>query len=205
MPGSEGKADASGASRKRSLSSAEFADRFKESFQTLWYIAVGMVRDRALAEDVVQEAGLVALGKLNQYEPGTNFNAWMGQMVRYVALNLGRRERRRRGAAIDQHDLEQFSAAPESVDSADAIRRSEDGTLHADQRHFDDEIMRALEEVGDIARACLLLRTIEGLDYAEISRLLEVPEGTAMSHVHRTRKFLRTRLSPASSERGAVA
>ena len=55
--------------------------------------------------------------------------------------------------------------------------------------------MRALNSVSDIARACLLLRTIEQMEYAEISRLLAIPEGTAMSHVHRARQHLRERLA----------
>jgi RNA polymerase sigma-70 factor (ECF subfamily) len=58
-----------------------------------------------------------------------------------------------------------------------------------------------LGDVGEVARACLLLRTLEGLEYAEISRLLEIPEGTAMSHVHRTRRYLRDRLADVWEER----
>jgi RNA polymerase sigma-70 factor (ECF subfamily) len=55
--------------------------------------------------------------------------------------------------------------------------------------------MRALRGVSEVARACLLLRTLEGMPYARISELLQIPEGTAMSHVHRTRQFLRERLA----------
>ena len=40
------------------------------------------------------------------------------------------------------------------------------------------------------------------LGYAEISRLLQIPEGTAMSHVHRTRQFLRQKLSTATNDQG---
>jgi RNA polymerase sigma-70 factor (ECF subfamily) len=57
--------------------------------------------------------------------------------------------------------------------------------------------MHALEQVGDVARACLLLRTIESLDYRQIAQLLEIPEGTAMSHVHRARRLLRGQLTQA--------
>ena len=70
--------------------SAEFAEQFKASFRTLWTVAVGIVRDPALAEDVVQDAAIIALGKFDQYQPGSNFTAWMAQMVRFVALNQSR-------------------------------------------------------------------------------------------------------------------
>ena len=54
--------------------------------------------------------------------------------------------------------------------------------------------MRALASLTEVARASLLLRTLEGLDYDEIGRVLGVPAGTAMSHVHRSRMRLRERL-----------
>jgi DNA-directed RNA polymerase specialized sigma24 family protein len=41
----------------------------------------------------------------------------------------------------------------------------------------------------------LLLRTIEQMEYSEISKVLQIPEGTAMSHVHRARQHLRERLA----------
>jgi RNA polymerase sigma-70 factor (ECF subfamily) len=61
--------------------------------------------------------------------------------------------------------------------------------------------MAALVEVGEVPRACILLRTVEGLAYPEIAKLLGIPEGTAMSHVHRTRQLLRTRLASVWNER----
>ena len=44
------------------------------------------------------------------------------------------------------------------------------------------------------------MRTLDGLSYAEIAALLDVPEGTAMSHVHRTRRLLRERLRNLDAE-----
>ena len=54
-------------------------------------IALHLTGHPAEAEDVLQEAAVVALGKLSQYEPGTSFSAWMSQMVRYIALNRKRK------------------------------------------------------------------------------------------------------------------
>ena len=51
---------------------------------------------------------------------------------------------------------------------------------------------------GQLQRAYplgLLLRVVEGMPYAEISTLLGIPEGTVMSHVHRSKKFARERLT----------
>jgi RNA polymerase sigma-70 factor (ECF subfamily) len=172
----------------------EFGAQFQASYRVLWLIAAGVIGDPSLADDVVQEAAVIALGKLDQFRPGTAFTAWMGQIVRYVALNKGRAEMRRRPAGLGSGAFEP-AAPPGRADEAGRIDLSARGEMPANQDYFDDRIMRALGSVNEMARACLLLRTLEGLSYAEIARLLEIPEGTAMSHVHRTRLYLRERLA----------
>lgn len=164
----------------------------------LWLIAVGILGDSSLAEDVVQEAAVVALGKLDQYQPGTNFGAWMGQMVRFMALNERRKRGRRPAISLDPATMDQVVPGSGEGSTQGELRLTDRGQLPPDQAHFDDRVLEALGEVGETARACLLLRTVEGLNYAEISKLLEIPEGTAMSHVYRTRRYLRERLAGLS-------
>jgi RNA polymerase sigma-70 factor, ECF subfamily len=196
-----------------------FARQFVASYRTLWTIAAGIVNDPVVAEDVVQDAAVTAMGKLNEFRPDSNFTAWMAQIVRYIALNASRRGRRQ-PAALDPTTMddsisrpgasaspnEQHAAVP-GVGSAGDVRGTplvdSRGQLDARRTPFDDRVMRALNSVGEVARACLLLRTIEGLNYDEIARALEIPPGTAMSHVHRTRLFLRERLADLEPLRGA--
>src|SRR5437762_4189513 len=172
----------------------DFAAHFEASFRTLWLVAVGITGDRSGAEDVVQEAALLALGKLDQFEPGTNFRAWMAQMVRYVALNHARKRQKHRAAALGP-ELEETGSLASSHPKESALRLGRHGELPADQAFFDDHVTKALNSVSDVARACLLLRTIEQMEYSEISKVLQIPEGTAMSHVHRARQHLRERLA----------
>lgn len=181
--------------------SAEFAEQFEASFRTLWTIAVGIVRDPALAEDVVQEAAIVALGKLDQYQPGSNFTAWMAQMVRFVALNQSRKARSHRALSIDPDKI----GEPSSVvgeGRSQVVGAVKPSGHESDQRRIDSRIMSSLEGVSDVARACLLLRTLDGVAYSEIARLLDIPEGTAMSHVHRTKRYLREKLAGWQSSTG---
>lgn len=193
----EANVQSDGASPEQVCSSEQFAVHFEESFRKLWLIAVGIARNAALADDILQEAAIVALSKLDQYRPGTNFAAWMGQTVRYVALNQSRKERRRRGQPLDK--AIGCAASSESESRRDTLALSARGELPGEQRDFDDQIVKALGAVSETARACLLLRTVESLEYSEISRILDIPEGTAMSHVHRTRRLLRERLGPSSA------
>ncbi len=175
-----------------------FADHFKASSQVLWCIAMAIVRDPAQAEDVLQEAALIALRKLDDFDPATAFAAWMGQIVRYVALNA--RRSGRRVATADPGRLDETGSAPSRPGPSGVTGR---GELLPDQGSFDDQVLSALRVLDDTARACLLLRTVLDLPYREIARALSIPEGTAMSHVHRARRDLCDRLFETRGRRFA--
>jgi RNA polymerase sigma-70 factor (ECF subfamily) len=184
----------------------DFAAEYQRVYRVLWVVAAGVLGRSAGAEDVVQEAALLALGKIDQFEPGTHFAAWMAQMVRYVALNQVRRQARGRAQSLD--DANPGAAADRGPDELE-LRLGSRGELPAGQHSFDDRLMRALDGLSEVARGCLLLRTLGGMEYEEIGRVFDIPQGTAMSHVHRSRMRLRERLmnpEPAAGARkpGAV-
>lgn len=194
MGGSGSRGQAPPDDRSGELSRVEFARLFDRAARSLWLIAVAIVRDRASADDVVQDAALVAIEKLSQFRAGSSFHAWMGQIVRHVALNYSRREKRRRAAGGAQDASDRPASEPSGPPSGE-LATAQWGTASADELGFDDQLMRALGELNNAARACLLLRTLGGLEYSEISRLLGIPSGTAMSYVHRSRRYLRQRLT----------
>lgn len=170
------------------LDRESFGMRFSGSRRKLWWVAVSVLGRREQADDVLQEAAVIALGKLDEFDPSTSFDAWMAQIVRFVALNAARKVYRR-----SSHHEQQ---APEG--HASAVRHesplSADGSLGEDRGSFDDRVLAALLSLPEQARICLLLRVLEDLTYREISELLAIPEGTAMSHVHRSRLAMRREL-----------
>ena len=176
----------------------DFAAEYQKAYRVLWVAAAGVLGRTAGAEDVLQEAALLALKKVDQFEPGTHFVAWMAQMVRFVALNQLRKQTRAHAAPLDETDAGSVCGLPHRAATpgggAPELRLGARGEVPTGQRSFDDELMRALGGLSEVARACLLLRTIEAMDYEEIGRVLEIPEGTAMSHVHRSRMKLREQL-----------
>lgn len=173
-----------------------FAERFTAAGPALWCIATAILGDRHLAEDALQEAAVIALGKLDSFDPATSFAAWMGQIVRYVALNQARRRANARTLHVDPAALEHASAAPpRRVPPGGTL--SGTGALSSTAEDFDDRVIAALQSIDETARACLLMRVLLDLPYREISRALSIPQGTAMSHVHRARRTLIERLAGA--------
>lgn len=179
-----------------SLDPAAFAIAFRDAHRPLWLIAAAVMRNTAEADDVVQEAALVALSKLHEFRPGSNFVAWMAQMVRFVGLNHNRKRARR-------------PAGNGALDSDSSWNQHNNGhakfELHPDVPMLGDgELVLALDGVSETARVCLILRTVEGWSYTRIAELLSIPEGTAMSHVHRSRRYLRQRLGQNTQSGGGT-
>lgn len=182
------------------ISHADFEAEFRRAHSSLWVIAAGIVLDRADADDVLQEAAIVAVRKLDSFTPGSNFRAWMAQIVRNIALNFRRRDQRlarRIGARADVH-----TAEPRAPSAPERSPVAHDGTIRTDQAALSDHVLKALRRLEPTVRACVLLRCIEGMAYSEISTVLDIPEGTAMSNVHRARTALAESLAPHNRVRG---
>lgn len=174
-----------------SLDKTEFEALYRQSRSALWCIAAGMLGDRTLAEDVVQDAALVAYARRDRFTPGTSFLAWSGRIVRNVALNA---RRKRREQSLSMVDATEITSVHRNGSTANTERTplTTRGELKPEQEAFDDRVLAALQQLSPESRACLLLRTVLELSYADIATALDIPPGTAMSHVHRSRKRLRS-------------
>ena len=173
----------------------EFAQRLGHCHGRLWGLAAGILGDRNEAEDVVQEAALVALRRLDQFKPGTNFLAWMARIVRFQAFNWARKRIGRRTESVDPGDMDRQIAERPTADQKKWADPEQVVELGDDQAEFDDAVMDALRSLAPEARACLLLRIVNELSYREIALMMDLPEGTAMSHVHRAKKVMRSSLT----------
>jgi len=152
-------------------------------------LATRLVRDRALAEDLAQDAFVRAFARLRTYDPERRFSAWFFQILRNIVID---HIRRKRVAAISLDELqaggypEPPSENPESSPEADVERK---------------ELGRALEEGLQRIRAehreAIVLRYQQGLTVDEIAGILHLPEGTVKTYLHRGRKELAAILSAA--------
>jgi len=176
-----------------------FVAQLKDCYQRCWLIAAAVTGDRVEADDIVQEAALVALQKRSEFTPGTNFGAWMAQIVRLTALNHLKKLNRRNTVVSDPTKMDQIESSETMLAPNGLFGFTEDGRLIAHQTVFDDEISRALLNLGDVPRLCLLLRVVQQLSYDEIAESLQIPSGTVMSHVHRAKQSIREHLKKQSA------
>ena len=139
---------------------------------------------------------MIAIEKNNEFESESHFRGWLAGIVRNCALNHRRKSARRKTQPTDPAEM-----VVGTVGTVASPVNPATGKLKPLQGSFDDRVKNALQQISPKARSCLLLRTVEGLDYKEISLLMDMPEGTAMNLVHRSKKKLRAILQ-SSDESG---
>ncbi|MGA2620392.1 MAG: sigma-70 family RNA polymerase sigma factor [Thermoguttaceae bacterium] len=159
---------------------AAFGHLVEKYQDRLYNTVVHLVGNREDAKDVVQEALVQAFLKLESFQGASAFYTWAYR----IAFNVAATHRRHRSAmrsAEHAHD--------------DGGDRAADGP---EQRIDRDEQCRqvrdAIARLGEEQRAVLVLREIDGHDYATIAEILELPIGTVRSRLHRARSQLREQL-----------
>ena len=172
------------------LSIREFSGRCSGTYRHLCYVAAGIIGKTDGAEDIVQQAFAIAVEKDLRFESEAQLVAWLSGVVRHCALNYRRKLQRRKTQPTDPIVLSNVEENKSSeLEHIEALH------LSATQTSFDDNVINALMQLTPESRSCLLLRTVEQLSYKEISKLMNIPEGTALSMVHRSRKKLRQLLA----------
>jgi RNA polymerase sigma-70 factor (ECF subfamily) len=150
-----------------------------------------------LAEDVLQEVFIRAFQARERYAPQAKFATWLYRIATNACHNA-RASRAYRDRAQTQ-SLEQAGGLAEA-DVPPLIEALPDGQPGPLEVVLADELQtalfQALRALPPPYRTVLLLRHVEDLSYAEISAILDVPEGTLKVRAHRGRLMLRQQLRP---------
>jgi RNA polymerase sigma-70 factor (ECF subfamily) len=172
-----------------------FASQVLEFLAPLYGAALRLTRDRADAEDLVQDTVVKALRFSGRFTPGTNLKAWLYTILHNTWRN------RRRGAARDTVDIDSPRVEAAADDGPSAADTPERILLRAS---LDADLQAALDSLPEAFREAVWLRDVEEFSYAEIAAMLGVPIGTVMSRISRGRRLLFETLSAAGS-RGHAA
>ena len=164
-------------------------------------VAVYYFRNRADAEDLVQETYLRAYKSYATFEQGTNLRAWLFRILTNSYINTYR-AKQRRPQETDIEDVEDLYLY-KRVRNLDPSTRSAEDTLF--DLFPDDAVKAALEDLPENFRVPVLLADVEQFSYKEIAEMLDIPVGTVMSRLHRGRKAMQKQLLVIASERGMLS
>lgn len=137
--------------------------------------ARGLTGRNDAADDLVQDALVKAISKIDQFEEGTNMKAWLFRIMRNAHIDEMRKIQRR-GTHVDVDDTEAVQlGAPGSQFSAVELT----------------EFRLAFAKLSEQDREVLLLIGMEGHTYEEVSEMTDLSVGTVKSRLSRERSRLR--------------
>jgi RNA polymerase sigma-70 factor (ECF subfamily) len=144
----------------------------------IYRTAVGLIGNRAEAEDLAQEVFIQAWQSFHKFETGTNIRAWLHKILSFKVLHQRRK-------FFGLRSLGNKEEEPQDIPVNDPV-----------PDHLSDrQVMEALAAVPAPFREALVLSDVREFSYQEIAGMLKVPIGTVMSRLSRGRKLLRAGLT----------
>jgi RNA polymerase sigma-70 factor (ECF subfamily) len=163
-------------------------ERYQDRVYNLILRMVAHVED---ARDLTQDAFLHALGAIGRFKGKAGFYTWLFRIACNVALS--HRRRGAKAAFLSLQQLKDDTGIEPDFQLPD--RRQETVSAGLQRQDAGRRVADALAALGDVARAIVLLKDVEGCDYEKIAGILQLPLRTVKSRLHRARMELRDRLA----------
>lgn len=146
----------------------------------VYSIALRLLKDPHLSEDVTQEVFIKAYRKLALYDTNLKFSAWIGRITHNTCIDMIRKDRNYLVADSDNPVIE------DSEESADEY------IIRKERKEWIEEQIRQLKPAY---KTPLLLFHQGGLTYEEIAKSMNVPLSIVKNRIFRARKMLREKMN----------
>jgi len=147
--------------------------------RAVYHLCLRTMREPEEARDCAQEAFFKAFRSLHTFKPGAKFSTWIFSIAYHACCD--RLGRRRRFADEELPDGADPSPGPERIaeinDEARALRA-------------------AVDALPEKYQTVITLYHLQGRQYEEIARVLDLPMGTVKTHLFRAKELLRKALTP---------
>lgn len=156
------------------------ATLFERHHRALYRYFLQMLKDRALCEDLVQEAFLKVLRKAKTFRGHGSFRGWLYNIARNVALDEVRKARHRETDALDEEKMNEQLADQRSAEQ------------DAEGKQKVSRVLQALARLPLAAQEVIWLGRFEFDNYEELGQALNCNAGTARVRMHRAMALLNT-------------
>ena len=147
--------------------------------QRIYNLCYRFTGGRAEAEDLSQEVFLRIYRTLKTYRPAEgHLTTWLMRVTRNLLIDHYRRTKKDRVTDSLEDQLEGIEQKESDAPSPEVFAR---------RGELSEKVQRALTRLSPDLREAVILRDLQGLEYAEIQRVLDIPEGTVKSRINRGR------------------
>ena len=165
--------------------------------------ALRLTRHRADAEDLVQEASLLACGGSHTFQVGTNFKAWFFRIL-VRCFYARHRAAQRRPQTVELDDTPDIYLYGNSIRNGLPSSGDDPASILID-RLGTERVVEAISQLPIEYGVVCTLYFMEDFAYHEIADVLDVPLGTVRSRLHRGRKMLQKVLWHMAQEAGVIS
>lgn len=162
-----------------------FEELVSRYHQKVFMVILGMLRNREDAQEVAQETFFRAYRKIKSFQGGSSFYTWIYRIAVNLSIDAQRRQKR--------NPLEFRETMDGVLEAQNEVAKDPFSDLH--DKELREKLVSAINDLTPDHKAVIVLRTIEGLSYKDIGKILACSEGTVMSRLHYARKKLQDKLS----------
>jgi RNA polymerase sigma factor (sigma-70 family) len=159
---------------------------FRHIYETFYYKvyrkAFQVTRDAHLAEDIMQETFIKAYNKLDTIIERDKIEAWLSTIASRTAIDFIRKEKGKATVPIE----EMIGRLDQTLENNFSVEKK------VEQMLLKQEIEQQMTYLKPTLKEVLVLKYKKGFSDKEIARLLQIPNNTVKSRLHRARKQLKT-------------
>ncbi len=165
-----------------------FRDLVNRHQTSVYHIVFRIVRDREVANDLVQETFMKAFSSLESYRSEFRFSTWLYKIAANASID---HLRKRRIKALSLDNPIETTEGSVGLEVADYSHHPEREMVRREQA---SSIAEAIDQLPEKYRRVIIARHREEKSYEDIARELNVPVGTVKARIFRARELLKKRL-----------
>lgn len=143
------------------------------------------------ASELAQEAFVKVIESIEKFQGKSSFYTWLFRIAVNLTLNHCQRSTRTATRSLDAEETESDGSASQMLRECLSDERAIDPAVLAQSRELCELAKKCLLRLDEPQRAVVVLRDIEGMDYAQIADVLNIELGTVRSRLSRARSNLR--------------
>ncbi|MHC4423221.1 MAG: sigma-70 family RNA polymerase sigma factor [Planctomycetota bacterium] len=143
------------------------------------------------AAELTQETFVKIIESIDRFEGRSGFYTWAFRIAVNLTLNFCQRRGKIGYSSLDAEDNEHSPQARTQLKDFLSDSSSPNPAVAAQNKELSEIVLETLMKLDDAQRTVVVLRDIEGMNYAEIAKVLGVELGTVKSRLSRARNNLR--------------